>query len=234
MQQWWSLVTATQPVPGAEQQALIGLVALGLVVLAWPWTRMLSTIVHEGGHATVARLVGRRLEGIRLHSDTSGLTVSRGRASGPGMVATLLAGYPAPALFGLLTAWVLSKGYAVGLLWGCLALLLVMLLQIRNLVGAGVMLVLLAGMGAATYYLEPVHQSWLAHLLTWVLLMSGPRVTMELGLRPGATSDPGQLRRLTGVPTAVWTGLFAFVSWATALAGFGVLVPQLATVWQGS
>lgn len=41
------------------------------------------------------------LRGIRLHSDTSGVTVSRGKRTGPGMVLTTLAGYPAPAVLGL-------------------------------------------------------------------------------------------------------------------------------------
>ena len=36
------------------------------------------TIAHEGGHAVAALLTGRRLRGIRLHSDTSGLTLSAG------------------------------------------------------------------------------------------------------------------------------------------------------------
>ena len=44
--------------------------------------------MHEAGHALTAVLTGRRLTGIRLHSDTSGLTLSTGRPSGPGMVAT--------------------------------------------------------------------------------------------------------------------------------------------------
>ena len=40
---------------------------------------------------------GRRLDGIRLHSDTSGLTVSRGKPTGIGMVLTAAAGYTAPS-----------------------------------------------------------------------------------------------------------------------------------------
>ncbi len=66
--------------------ALTAAVALVLVLsrAVWPYTRMLVTITHEGGHAVAALLAGRRLQGIRLHSDTSGLTVSSGRPSGPG------------------------------------------------------------------------------------------------------------------------------------------------------
>lgn len=68
-----------------------------MVLSGGPWrlARRVLTMVHEGGHALAAVLVGRRLEGILLHSDTSGLTVSRGKRTGPGMVLTALAGYRA-------------------------------------------------------------------------------------------------------------------------------------------
>ncbi|MDT7621592.1 MAG: hypothetical protein QOF99_2493, partial [Pseudonocardiales bacterium] len=59
----------------------------------WRIARTVVTIAHEGGHAMIAVLTGRRLAGIRLHSDTSGVTVSVGRTTGPGMVLTALAGY---------------------------------------------------------------------------------------------------------------------------------------------
>src|SRR3712207_6392023 len=117
--------------------ALTGLVA---VLLPGPWrfARLLVTITHEGGHAVVAMLAGRRLRGIRLHSDTSGLTVSQGRAHGPGMVAMLAAGYLGPALVGLGAALMLAAGRSLGLLWLLLAVLVLMLLQIRNAYGFAV------------------------------------------------------------------------------------------------
>lgn len=231
MVELWARITAQQPVPGPQATLVLGLIALALVVLVWPVVRMLATVVHEAGHAVVAMLVGRKLQGIRLHRDTSGLTVTRGRRTGPGMVATLLAGYPAPALFGLAAAVVLAQGYAVALLWGCLLALALMLLQIRNLVGFGVIVVALAGVGLATWYLPPEQQSWLAYLLTWVLLLSGPRAAVELGLHPGPSSDPGQLAQLTRIPTVLWTALFATISVLSTLAGVAVLLPHLLRYW---
>src|SRR5439155_162713 len=82
------------------------------------------TIAHEGGHALVAVLAGRRLRGIRLHSDTSGLTLTRGRPTGPGMVLSLLAGYLTPSLLGVAGAVLLAAGRITLLLWLALALLL--------------------------------------------------------------------------------------------------------------
>ena len=130
----WRRATSSQPAPGPALVAGAALVALVLVLqpALWRVTRILVTITHEGAHAVVALLVGRRLRGIRLHSDTSGLTVSSGRPSGPGMVAMLVAGYLGPAVVGLAAEALLLRGHALGLLWALVTLLALMLEQIRN------------------------------------------------------------------------------------------------------
>lgn len=96
----WNRVTGTQPHPSLWLVLVTGVIALAAVTphRVWRVTRNAITIAHEGGHALVALLSGRRLDGIRLHSDTSGLTVSRGRPTGLGMVLTAAAGYPAASL----------------------------------------------------------------------------------------------------------------------------------------
>ena len=223
----WTSITTPQPVPSVEVVGLLGAVALVLVVVVWPLVRMLVTIVHEAGHASVAALTGRQLSGIRLHSDTSGLTVSRGRPKGPGMMATLLAGYLAPGVVGLGAALALAAGYSVGLLWAWAVLLAVMLLFIRNFYGLLVMVVVLAGIAAASWYLEPVHQSWLAYLLTWLLLLSAPRPTIELALRPARDSDAGQLARITHLPASLWTLVFTAATLACLVGGLAVLTPRV-------
>ena len=117
-----------------------GLVSLLLVVgrRSWRLLRNAVTIAHEGGHALVALLSGRKLNGIRLHSDTSGLTVSTGKSTGPGMVLTLFAGYPAVSLLGLGGAWLVTAGRTQLLLWVCVGLLAAMLLAVRNAYGTQV------------------------------------------------------------------------------------------------
>ncbi|MDT0203405.1 M50 family metallopeptidase [Nocardioides sp. AE5] len=206
-------------------------VALLLVVLplTWHWTRHLVTVVHEGGHAFVALLVGRRLSGIRLHSDTSGLTVSRGRPRGPGMVAMLLAGYLAPSAAGVAAAAVLAAGRPVTLLWAMVVVLVLMLVQIRNWYGALVLLVIGGGAGAAAWYLPDAVVADVAAVLTWTLLLAAPRPVLELARGPRRErrgSDADQLARLTPLPAWAWIGFFA-VATLTAL-GFGVrlLVPE--------
>ena len=140
MTEFWDSITSAQPDPSLRLVIGTGVVALVLIGFRplWRMTRQVVTIAHEGAHGLIAALVGRKLAGIRLHSDTSGVTVSRGHPTGPGMIAVLLAGYPGPALFGLAAAFVLSRGYAVAMLWGLLVALLILLLDpqsLRPLVG---------------------------------------------------------------------------------------------------
>ncbi len=72
-------VLGTQPAPDEWIVWLTAGCALCLVLFRRLWlpARNAITIAHEGGHGLVALVSGRRLEAIRLHSDTSGLTVSR-------------------------------------------------------------------------------------------------------------------------------------------------------------
>src|SRR6476646_7881583 len=129
---------AVQPAPASWVVAATAVVAVVLVLApgAWPLSRHVVTIAHEGGHGLVAACTGRRLQGIRLHSDTSGLTVSRGRPTGLGMVLTAAAGYTAPPLLGLAGAALLAAGHITALLWGASALRRVTLVMIRHAVGA--------------------------------------------------------------------------------------------------
>ena len=143
----WRRASATTPVPDASAMVVIALAALASVIIAWPAVRMVVTVCHEAGHAIAATLTGRSLQGIRLHSDSSGVTLTRGKTSGSGMVLTLLAGYPAASLVGLFAAAVAGAGHAVALLWLLVGLLALMLLMIRNVHGALVVLVL----GAASW-----------------------------------------------------------------------------------
>jgi len=78
---WWDRLTAVQPSPPLWLVAASAAVALVIVANSGTWhlTRNVITIAHEGGHALVSLLTGRRLDGIRLHADTSGVTYSRGK-----------------------------------------------------------------------------------------------------------------------------------------------------------
>ena len=232
----WRRATSVQPIPPPSVVALTAAAALALVLLrsVWPYTRMLVTITHEAGHAVAALLAGRRLQGIRLHSDTSGLTVSSGRASGPGMVATLMAGYLAPALVGLAAGGLLIAGFSLGLLWLLVILLALMLLQIRNFAGFGIVVVVGAALVAVSWYAPAPVQSGVAYLVTWILLLSAPKPVLELvrmrRLRRTQHSDADQLARLTRVPAELWIVLFLVLNCIGLLLGIALLLPAVIDV----
>jgi hypothetical protein len=209
-----------------------GAVALVLVLLpaTWPRVRLGVTVVHEAGHAVVAVLVGRRLQGIRLHSDTSGLTVSRGKPRGPGMVVMLAAGYLAPAVLGLAAALLLAAGRSVGLLWLVVVLLAGLLVWVRNWYGALVLVLAGAGVLLLTWYAAPRVQSVAAYLVAWTLLLGAPRPLVELlreGRRRSRTSDPDQLARLTPFPAVLWVVVLLLANLAGLVVGVSTLAPTL-------
>lgn len=229
----WHRATATQRAPSP---GLVGAIAiLGLVLVlyrrCWPVTRLLVTITHEGAHALAALLVGRRLSGIRLNSDTSGLTVSHGRPRGPGMIIMLAVGYLGPALAGLGAAWMLAAGRSIGLLWLLVVMMSLMLLLIRNAYGLLVLLVAGGAVLLISWYLTPSWQSAVAYLITWVLLISAPKPVVELIMQRRQSRDHGsdvdQLARLTRVPGGLWAGFFLICSVVGLALGTAVLLPSL-------
>ncbi|WP_242611020.1 M50 family metallopeptidase [Blastococcus saxobsidens] len=222
---FWERVTAT--VPDLSTTVLLGTAAAAAVLVLsptlWRPARNVVTIAHEGAHGLVALAAGRRLSGIRLHSDTSGLTVSAGRPTGLGMVLTCAAGYIGPGLFGLGAAALLSAGHAIGLLWALLVLLALLLVQIRNWYGLWSVLVTGGIVFAATWWLPPAGQAAFAALATWFLLLAAPRAVLELQTarrrRGGTDSDADQLARLTPFPALFWVGVFLVVD--VAALGLG-------------
>jgi hypothetical protein len=223
--QVWDQVVGSQPDPAAWLAPATALAALAAVVPHGMWhrSRHAVTIAHEGGHGLVALLTGRRLDGIRLHSDTSGLTLSRGKPRGAGMVLTAAAGYTAPSLLGLAGAWLLAAGHITALLWSATALLLAMLVMIRN--AHGLLTVVLAGgtFLAVSWLTGAQVQAAFAYAVVWFLLLGGIRPVFELhrtrrrGRAPD--SDADQLARLTHTPPALWLLLFHAVALGALLGG---------------
>jgi hypothetical protein len=222
----WQRATATQPAPSSTVVLATAAVAALVVLMprVWPVARHVITLVHEGSHASVAVLTGRRLTGIRLHSDTSGLTVSVGHPRGPGMIATAFAGYVGPGLVGLGAAWLTSRGHAVAVLWILLLLLLLMLVQIRNWFGLWSVLVTGAGLVAVTWWAAPQWQTTTAYALAWFLLLGAPRPVLELLAHRGPGSDADLLARLTRLPALLWVLVFGAVTIATGVLGGSLLV----------
>ncbi|MEU6097415.1 M50 family metallopeptidase [Streptomyces sp. NPDC047079] len=221
----WDQVFGSQPDPDLWVVIATLVAALAVVVPrgAWRIARNAVTIAHEGGHGLVALLTGRTLTGIRLHSDTSGLTVSRGKPYGLGMILTAAAGYTAPPLLGLGGAALLAAGHITLLLWLATALLLAMLVMIRNAYGALTVVLTGAGFLLVSWLAGPQVQAGFAYAVVWFLLLGGVRPAFELQAkrsREGARdSDADQLSRLTHVPAGLWLFLFHVVSLCSLMGG---------------
>jgi hypothetical protein len=228
----WDKLLGAQPDPPALLVLVTALLALVVVAFRplWRIARNAITIAHEGGHALVALLTGRKLRGIRLEFDTSGLTLSAGRPTGPGMMLTLLAGYLAPSLIGLAGAWILGGNRITLLLWVAVVLLLLMLINIRNVFGAVSVVITGVIVFAVSWYASPQVQAAFAYAGVWFLLMGGVRPVGELqrlrsrGRMP--ESDADQLGYITHVPAIVWVGLFGLVNLAALVIGTFMLAGQ--------
>jgi hypothetical protein len=185
----------------------------------WPVSRTVVTMAHEGGHALVALLTGRRLAGVRLFHNSAGVTVSAGYSGGPAIVLTALAGYLAAPLLGLGAAALLATGHLLGVLLLSLAGLVGLAIAVRNaygflavfVTGAAIVAVLWQG----SVIVEAVEVA-LGSAMAWLLLGRGARPGLELRRgrrrRPGASNDADQLARLTGVPGWLWVGVFGLVA----------------------
>ena len=228
----WDELFGAQPDPPALLVLVTALIALAVVSVrpVWRIARNAITIAHEGGHALAALLTGRKLRGIRLEFDTSGLTLSAGRPTGPGMILTLMAGYIAPSLIGLAGAWILGGNRITLLLWLAVALLLLMLINIRNFFGIVSVLITGAIVFGVSWYAEPRVQAAFAYAGVWFLLIGGVRPVNELQRlrRRGRMqdSDADQLGRLTHTGALFWVGFFYLVTLGALAIGTFMLAGQ--------
>jgi hypothetical protein len=204
--------------------------ALALVASPRPWRllRPVVTIAHEGGHVAVALLTGRRLAGMRVHTDASGITRSRGRSRGPGMVATLLAGYVTPCLLGLAAAALVAADQHRLILSCSIALLVALLVTVRNVFGGVVIVLAGAALLTVAVHASPPVQEAAASLLAWFLLFGGLRSVTDLRRRRrggrGRDSDADQLAHVTRVPAALWVLAFALIAVGALAAATALLV----------
>jgi Peptidase M50B-like len=228
----WHEVVGTQPHPHWWLVAVTGVAALGAVSVhsVWHVLRGVVTIAHEGGHALAALATGRQLHSIRLHSDTSGVTVSSGKPYGPGMILTAFAGYVTPPLLGLGAAGLLATGHITALLWAGILLLAAILILIRNVYGVVSVVTTGAVFFVVSWFGSPTVQAAFAYVFTWFLLLAGARPVVELqskrarGRAPD--SDADQLARLTGMPGLMWVFGFGLVAVVALLAGGAWLLPS--------
>ena len=197
----WERISASSPRRPRGWWPWRALAALAVVLntRTWRLAGKVITIAHEGGHALVSVLSGRRLEGIRLHRDGSGVTYSRGRRSGP---AWCLRGrrLHCPSLLGAGAAALLASRHVTAMLWLALVLLAATFLAIRNVFGAIAVLATAGAVFAVSYFASAEVQAGFGYLAAWFLLVGAVRPVPELARRrrgrgragaPTPISSPG-------------------------------------------
>lgn len=204
----------------------------------WKVLRSVVTIAHEGGHALAALVTGRKLQSITLHSDTSGLTVSRGKPRGFGMILTASAGYTGPAVLGVIGAFVVSHGFGYAWTWAFIALLIVMLVKIRNLFGAWSLVATGGVLAVCNWFGTPTIRAVVAHALVWLFLFGALKAVVELSIsrrrqqatrvRGKGTTDADVLGSLSWFPAPLWTGFFGVVALLCLGLAIYLLLPQTA------
>ena len=198
-------MSITQAVLPGSTATVIGLAAFGLVALPVTWlvVRQVAVAAHRGAHALTGLLVYRSVrDGIDIES-----------AAGLRSVPVALAGYLGPSGFGLGAAKLIELGYSLVVLWLVLALLAVVLIGLRRWFGL-VIAILAAGIvfGLARY--TPVHaQLVTAYSLAWLLLLSGVRRVIEVGVGG-----------ITGLPRILWFPLWLVATLAAAAEGARLLI----------
>ena len=222
-----------QQQPGTGSVPLPQLVAgpTGLLVFiaflidgVWRFARHISVMAHEGAHVAAGWSVGRRVSGVKLNRDATGVTTTRG-SGGFGSVIFTFAGYLGPSLFGLATACLIALDQitlALGLALFCLA---IMLILIRNFFGvisvavSGVLVFLVLRYGS------PEVQAVAACALSWFLLFSGVRWVLLDGT---GAQDAVDLTQRTHIPRFIWVTFWLAITVAAVWVGGHLLIKLLA------
>lgn len=226
---------------------ILGGIALAFIAVwsdnVWDRVKFSSTLIHEIGHSVMAIATGRRLHGLKVHSDSSGVSVSSGRDKGLGMLLTVVAGYPAPGLLALLLSFLMSIDYAGMALTLYHTLLIFGLLSVRNAFGLWTVLTTILATIGITVWNNPYAVSITVLVLIIMYGVGGIRGTIALIKVHGARwngaipkkqrieqqksskdSDASQAARLTlyAVPTWIWIAGFMLVN--VACLGLSILL----------
>lgn len=213
-----SRLTTVDPTAYTTTDLLVWALAVVLAVTAvadplWRRTSVVVTVAHELGHALGGLFAGRKLTALRVRLDASGVTHTRGKASGFGMVVCAWAGYPAPAIAGLLAVLVAVKGWAAPGLFALGLLFIVCLLWARSPFTALVLLACAGASAALWWWAAPVVQSGAAVGVGAFLVLGGLRALTDTWRsrawhRSRGESDAVALAMLTPIPASVWLASF--------------------------
>ncbi len=206
------LASSLHPVAPQLGDRLIWVLVVAAVVVfgpSWRWVRPVVTVIHELGHAAVGVACGRRFRGFVVSPDMSGHAVTKGRARGPGMVLTLAAGYPMPGFIGAVLIWAAIDGYAALLLLAMIIVLSIALVKSRSLFTAAIVIALWAVVVVMWWRGNEAWNGILVSGLGLIVLLGAWRHLFAVAASRDPKQDPAALAKLTRLPAAFWTLIFA-------------------------
>jgi hypothetical protein len=195
----------TQPRLPAGTSLGIGLAAFVVVAFPVTWTfiRYFDTMAHEGSHAVMGSLMGLEINGVWVK-----MRDAEGKTEAPGIgrnVPSLLIGYLGPSVFGLAAAKLISIGHSVAVLWLALALLFLLLANVRNFFGIAVIVIAGYVIYIFARYGTVAHQTLAAYGIAWLLLVAGVRSVL---LHWAGAEDARALGGRTNIPPVSFSKLW--------------------------
>lgn len=214
---WW-LVVATGLFAALASAATVVLMLVPRRLLITR-VNVLGTVIHEGGHALVSIVTGGGVFQVVIASADSG-SARTWSPSPLSRTLTLVAGYAAPPLAGLGFAALLHRGLAPAVLALTTLAMALLLLVTRDLLTAGVLVIL----GVLAFSALTWAPGWLQNIVgyaeAWLLLTSeigglAALVVNRLRSRSPGTDDAARLAETTPVPAFAWIAAWAaLIGWA--------------------
>ncbi len=184
------------------------LLVLCLVMMYIPYigkyVRLISTMIHEGGHVLMGLLMGEKTLKVNLFNDASGeAAISISNKFKKLMIA--LAGYPSTALAAFLSFWLISKGYNYYYVIGLSVLTLVFLVfYIRNAFGICWSISFIILNAVLVYYQQIQAIELLAHIYASIIFLESIFscfiLTYVSFKSPKTLSDAGSIASVIYVP----------------------------------
>lgn len=201
------------PPPWATIAIIIAVVAAVTIPQVWITLRHAVTIIHEMGHVAMAWIFGRRIRGISLHTDTSGLTITAGKPRGLGVLMTFLAGYTAPPLLGLGLIWATTTGYGGAALTLFVIVLALAFLLVRNAFGIVTVAATLGVAGLIFWRGDPELVTAFTLAAGLLMVLAGFRTGFDLwavhARGEGESSDATMAAHHSVFPAMFWVYFFA-------------------------
>lgn len=210
------------PIVGEPMAYGIGFIVLLLVLLTGSWAGSLVTVVHEGGHMTVALLTFRGHSGFSLNDGGGGGTNGIDSRWGLGWILTAFAGYATPPLVALGAAGLVANGNPWAVLWAAIVLFIVAFVVARNPFASLVALLVLASVVYVAIWGTVDLQAAVAVGLAWWLLFGALRAVLILSRGPD--TDPDFLYRSTLVPRIVWHAIWVGIALVALIVGAQLLL----------